>query len=300
MAYATATARLAVDSRCMLGEGVLWDGSRSLLLWTDIQSSRLWIHARGESWWLQMPSRLGCFALCEKGELLLGLEKGLYLMESDPQLRSAAAPKLLAPVEVDDRRTRVNDGRCDRSGRFVFGTMNEDGTGATAGSFYQYCSQRGLRRLSLEPVAIANSICFSLDGTTLYFCDSLQRHILCCDYDSESAQVANVRPFTAIAKPASADGSTIDAAGFLWNAQWGAGQVVRYAPDGTLERVVRVPVSHPSCVAFGGAALDVLYVTTARQGLTEEQLAREPDSGGLYALPLADVRGLPESRFKLA
>jgi L-arabinonolactonase len=295
-------ALLAVDSRCTLGEGVLWHDDHDLLLWTDIQSSRLWHHAPGAaaSWWIPMPARLGSFALCENGAVLLGLEKGLHLMEWDPSARSASPLQLVAPVEEHDRRTRVNDGRCDRSGRFVFGTMNEDDTRAAVGGFYQYCARRGLRRLSLANVAIANSICFSPEGDTLYFCDSLQPRILCCDYDSESARVANIRPFAAIDKPASADGSIIDASGCLWNAQWGAGRVVRYAPDGTLERMVRIPVTNPSCVALGGPSLDTLYVTTARQGLAAAELERMPESGGIYQLALSDVRGLPESRLKVS
>jgi L-arabinonolactonase len=302
MPHGTETARLAVDSRCVLGECVLWDASRELLLWTDIQAARLWLHAPGTGarWSIPMPARLGCFALCDNGALLLGLEKGLHLLEWDPLARTAAPPRFLAPVETDARRTRINDGRCDRSGRFVFGTMEEADDRAAVGSFYQYCARRGLRRLLLDHVAIANSICFSQDGGTLYFCDSLQPRILCCDYDSESAQVANIRRFTAVARPASADGSTIDAAGYLWNAQWGAGRVVRYAPDGTLDRIVRVPAINVTCATFGGPALDVLYVTTARQELDAAQLERTPESGGVYQLPLPAVRGLPESRVQLA
>jgi L-arabinonolactonase len=300
-------ATLAIDSRCVLGEGILWHEQHQLLLWTDIQAARLWVHSplSADSWSIPMPSRLASFALGDNGTLLLGLEKGLYSMQWDPLLRLAAPLELLVPVEENEPRTRVNDGRCDRSGRFVFGTMNEDGKRAPVGSFYQYCMRRGLRRLSLDSIAIANSICFSLDGATLYFCDSLLPRILCCDYDSESAQVANIRTFTTIVAPASADGSIIDAAGYLWNAQWGAGRVVRYAPNGELDRSVRIPAVNPTCVALGGPGFDVLYVTTARQGLDAAQLDRVPESGGVYRFDLQQfelsrVRGLPESRLKVA
>jgi L-arabinonolactonase len=295
-------AALAIDSRCVLGEGILWYDSRDLLLWTDIQSARLWVHSpiAAESWWIPLPARLGCFALCESGNLLLGLEKGLYMMEWDPLVRHAAPLVLLAPVEENDARTRVNDGRCDRSGRFVFGTINEDDMGAPVGSFYQYSIDRGLRRLALDSVAIANSICFSLDGTTLYYCDSTRPRIMRCDYDSEAARVTNPRTFTAIAKPASADGSTIDSAGYLWNAQWGAGRVARYAPDGSLDRVVRVPTPHPSCVALGGPSFDTLYVTTAQQGLSADELQRGPGAGGVFRYALPGAWGLPECRLKVS
>jgi sugar lactone lactonase YvrE len=294
-------ATLAVDSRCELGEGVLWDHDRNLLLWTDVQAARLWVHSplAAESWWLPMPARLGSFALCANGDLLLGLEKGLHILECDPRERLAARLELVAPVEEHDPRTRVNDGRCDRSGRFVFGTMNEADIRTAAGSFYQYCARRGLRRLMLERVAIANSICFSPDGATLYYCDSMQRRIMCCDYDSESAQVANMRSFTALAAPAIPDGSSIDAAGYLWNAQWGAGRVARYAPDGELDHLVHIPTTNPTCLAIGGPSFDILYVTSARQGLGATQLEHLPESGGVYRVDLPAAWGLPESRLRV-
>jgi L-arabinonolactonase len=96
--------------------------------------------------------------------------------------------------------------------------------------------------------------------------------------------------------PGEPDGSTVDAEGYLWSTRWGAGQVVRFAPDGTVDQVIELPVPQPSCPAFGGEHLNVLYVTTARQWMTDEQLAAAPLSGGLFHIPL-DIQGLPETRF---
>lgn len=296
-AAADAQAVLAVDSRCELGECVLWCERRGALFWTDITSARLWMHVPDRSitrhW--DMFDRLGCFALCDDGRLLLGLAKGLSLFDPD-----ADAP-LQHVVDVERGRddTRLNDGRCDRHGNFVFGTKHERGD--ASGSYYQYSFTHGLRRLALPGAAIPNSICFSSDGGTMYFCDSRVPEILCCDYQPAGAAVSGVRLFARIdAAGASPDGSVVDAEGCLWNAQWGAARVVRYRPDGSVERIVPVAVKNPSCCTLGGAAFDQLYVSTAREDMDADELARMPHAGGVYRLTLADVRGLPESRVAAA
>lgn len=299
---AHAVATLAVDSRCELGECVLWCERRSALFWTDIPSARLWRHTPGSGatrhW--DLPARLGCFSLCDDGRLLLGMEKGLFITDPDGDPNGALVLQPIADVERERADTRINDGRCDRGGNFVFGTKNEAGSAAT-GSYYQFSFTHGLRRLDLPGAAIPNSICFSLDGRTMYFCDSRGAEILCCDYDADRAAVADVRRFARLdATDASPDGSIVDAEGRLWNAQWGAARVVRYRPDGRIDRIVRVPAKNPSCCAFGGAALDQLYVSTAREDMSADELARMPHAGGIYRLPLADVRGLPESRMVTA
>nr|WP_281416137.1 SMP-30/gluconolactonase/LRE family protein [Collimonas antrihumi] len=144
-----------------------------------------------------------------------------------------------------------------------------------------------------------NSICFSPDGHTMYYCDSPTRTIRCCDYDTDAGTIGNDRLFADLQEqPGEPDGSTIDSAGYLWNARWGGHRVLRYAPDGSIERIVQVPVAQPSCVAFGGAALDTLYITSARESLSDAALLAEPAAGGVLQLRLPDVRGLPEARFR--
>lgn len=293
---------LAVDGRCELGECVLWCERRGALFWTDITSARLWMHApdSGVTRHWNLPERLGCFSLCDDGRLLLGLAKGLYLTDVEGAQDDTLTLKQVAEIERERDDTRINDGRCDRHGNFVFGTKNErDNT--TIGSYYQFSFARGLRRLALPAAAIPNSICFSLDGRTMYFCDSLVPEILCCDYQADLASVSNVRRFARVdAEGASPDGSIIDAEGFLWNAQWGAARVVRYRPDGSVERILPIPAKNPSCCTLGGPNFDELYVTTAREDMTMDELMRMPHAGGLYRLPIADVRGLPEDRLVAA
>jgi len=302
---------LVVDSRCELGECVLWCDRREALLWTDIPNGRLWAHTphNGATLHWDFPGRLGCFAFCSDGRVLLGMAKGLFL--ADPLAGDDTADRgvlqsmglalhRVADVEPERNDTRINDGRSDRHGNFVFGTKHEGGQGAHGG-YYQFSFDRGLRRLALPGATIPNSICFSLDGRTMYFCDSCVPEILCCDYDPEHAAVSRVRVFTRLdAEGASPDGSIIDAENHLWNAQWAAGRVVRYRPDGSMERTITVPAINPSCCALGGKAFDQLYITTAREEMDPDALMRTPQAGGVYGLHLPDVRGVPENRVLVA
>ncbi len=296
-----AMAMLVVDSRCTLGEGITWWMERATLLWTDIQSSRLWSHAPGDavtrSW--ALPDRLGSMAVCVSGALLLGLAKGLAYADLDTATGDDLAATPAVPVEPDVPTTRVNDGRTDRSGNFVFGTMNEEEGKAPIGGFYQYSASAGLRRLAVGGVHIANSICFSLDGRTMYFCDSTSRRIMRCDYDAETASATNVREFVAFGPhQGTPDGSIIDSDDCLWNAEWGAARVRRYTPDGLLDRSIAVPAKNPTCVAFGGRHLEDLFITSARQEMTPEELTHTPEAGSVYCVAGAGVQGVPDALFK--
>jgi len=292
------TAELFVDCRCALGEGIVWWAPRRALLWTDIDAARLWMHDAGGTRSWTLPARLGCLAPCESGALLLGLEKGLFHVDLDVSGRGELHLTPLADVEADLPTTRVNDGRTDRAGQFVFGTMNQADGHPAIGSFYQWSTRSGLRRLALPHVGIANSICFSPDGRTMYFCDSPRAQIMACRYDAESAMVTDLRVFATLG-PADGqpDGSIVDGDGCLWNAAWGAGTVRRYRPDGTVDREVSVPAKNPTCVVFGGEALNELYITSARQEMSPGELEGTPEAGGVYRAVIGHVRGLPDAAF---
>ena len=297
---AGASAALLVDSRCQLGEGIIWDARAQCLYWTDIVGARLWRHVPGtgrtDAW--ELPEPLGCLALCEDGRLLLALAKSIRLADA-PAPGTPLALHWLAALEPElGASTRSNDGRCDRHGHFVFGTKDETGAPPPRGRYYQFSAAHGLRALALPAAAVPNSICFSPDGATLYFCDSAQPRILCCDYDPATGRVGTPRVFARVEGGGAPDGSTIDAAGGLWNAQWGAGRAVRYAPDGRIDRVVAIPAGMPSCCAIGGAGLDTLYVTTAREEMDAAALAAAPTAGGIFALSLDGLAGLPEARLR--
>ncbi|MFK3738355.1 SMP-30/gluconolactonase/LRE family protein [Massilia sp. TN1-12] len=285
---------LILDARNTLGEGILWDDRRQRLLWTDIEGSELWSYVPetgfAKRWVLR--ERLCSMALTGRDDhLLLGFASGLSFFDI-----ATGSFERLHDVEPHLPTTRLNDGRVDREGRFVFGMFNQaENPKHPVGGFYRLNRDLSLEALPLGGVAIANSICFSPDGRTMYYADSATRAIRCCDYAHDgtiSRPRVFARPDAAAGDP---DGSTIDAEGFLWNARWGAGQVVRFAPDGRVDRILALPARQPTCVAFGGPGLDVLYATSASVGLADPAAG----AGGLFAQGL-DVRGLPEGRFGIA
>ncbi|WP_175714239.1 SMP-30/gluconolactonase/LRE family protein [Burkholderia ambifaria] len=287
---AASATRLA-DTRNTLGEGATWCDKTHALYWVDIEGAQLWrCRADGSdlTQW-PMPERLACFALTHDPDVLLvGLATQLAFFD----LRSGAFTRI---VDVEpELPTRLNDGRCDPSGAFVFGMKDEGGDPPRAvGGFYRLNADLTLERLALPPAAIANSIAFSPDGSKMYFCDSLVREILVCDYGR--AGVAGVRPFARLTDAdGDPDGSTMDRDGGLWNAQWGGRRVVRYAADGVETERIAVPTAQPSCVTLDGEGR--LYVTSACVGLSDDALASDADAGGVFVAQTRHA-GLPTARF---
>ena len=162
-----------------------------------------------------------------------------------------------------------------------------------------YCLEGRSLRAVRSGICIPNSLAFSPDGTTMYFADSLRYALYAYDYDGARGAMGTERVLATTEPPGFPDGSTVDADGFLWNAEFNAARLVRYAPDGRIDRIVAMPVQRPTCCAFGGAGLEVLYVTTASQNMTPDEMGAQPLAGALLALDVG-VRGLPESRFALA
>ena len=289
-------AEIVVDGKNELGEGVVWSSAHGEVQWTDIFGRRFWTYSPsdGAKRSVALPDRLACFAPLGGTSLLAGFAGGLEVFD----LKSGAR-RPIAAIEPDRPTTRVNDGKLDRRGRLVFGTMDEAPSGARPiGQVYAYEGGTSPRAL-VSGVRIANSIAFSPDGRRMYFADTPTKIIRCYDYDLDSADLSAERTFAAPQGPGAPDGSTVDADGCLWNAEWGGGRVVRYTPDGRVDRAVALPCSQVTCCAFGGARLDRLYVTTARIGLDAAALAREPHAGALFVID-AGVTGLADTPFPAA
>jgi L-arabinonolactonase len=288
-------ADVVVDGRNELGEGVLWSPSDGEVQWTDILGRRFWAYrpSDGASRSVALPDRLACFAPLGGTRLLAGFAGGLEVFDL-----ASGARQPIAAVEADRPTTRVNDGKLDRRGRLVFGTMDEESPARPIGQIYNYGGGPAPRPLA-SGVRIANSIAFSPDGRRMYFADTPTKLIRAYDYDIDSGELSGERTFAALQGPGSPDGSTVDSDGCLWNAEWGGGRVVRYTPDGRVDRVVDLPCSHVTCCAFGGAKLDQLFVTTAWTGLDSAALAREPLAGALFAVD-PGVRGLADTPFPAA
>ena len=278
-----------LDVRNILGEGVLWDARLNSAVWTDIQSSRFWQWQPGsEPASFALPQRLGSIALTETpGTYLGGFESGFAHFTP-----ATGAFDMLAPVTADHAHLRLNDGRVDRSGTFWAGSMAE-AKGSPLGSLWRY-DGGGQATPFLGDIKIPNSLCWSGDGTQMYFADSPRQTIWRYAFDPNDGPVGDPEVFATTTGNRYPDGSCIDAEDHLWNAQWGSGEVVRYRPDGSIERRIALPVSQPSCPAFGGADLNLLMVTTARDGLSTETLAAQPLAGALFIYE-TDITGLPET-----
>ena len=284
---------VAVDAANELGEGVVWSPEHSEAQWTDIFGRRFWAYrpADGESRSWALPDRLACFAPLGGRSLLAGFAGGLDVFDLE---NGVGRP--IAAIERDRPSTRVNDGKLDRRGRLVFGTMDEDPAGAKPlGQIWSYAAGAGPRVLAPD-VRIANSIAFSPNGRRMYFADTPEKRIRCYDYDPDSGDISGERTFATVDSPGFPDGSTVDVDGCLWNAEWGGGRVVRYTPDGRVDRVVTLPCSRVTCCAFGGAKLDRLFVTSARTGLDPAALAAQPHAGALFAFDVG-VQGLLDTPF---
>lgn len=286
---------LAFDAGHRLGECALWCERTQAFWWTDIEGAQVWrLAADGSVRHWPLPQRVGSFAFCAGSDtkLLLGLANGIAVFDTAD---GALSP--VVPVEGLPPTARINDGRCDRQGRFVFGTYNPKEEALVG--FYRVHPDLRVERLPLPAAAVANSLCFSRDGGTMYWGDSPTRTIWALDYHADG-RLGAPQVFVRLRDDEGfPDGSCIDADGGLWNAQWEGRCVVRYDASGRETARIALPVSRLTCPAFGGAGLDTLYVTSARGGLTKERLREEPHAGGVFTVPV-DWRGLPEARFVLA
>jgi len=288
-----------------LGEGVLWHPRQESLWWTDIEARRLYRYHPGteqlETW--QAPERLTAFGFMEprpaqklppEEPLIAAFDKGFALYTP-----TSGDYHWLAQPEPHLHHNRLNDGRVDREGRFWAGSMVEQGdplTAEQAGSLYGYSSASGLQ-CQLQGIGISNGLCWSPDGRTVYLADSARRVYYAYDFDPPSGSFSNRRVFARTPPGVAPDGACVDAEGRVWNAQYGGGRVVCYAPDGDIVAQLDLPVSQPTCVAFGGPDLSWLCITSAREGLSEAQLAREPEAGNLLIYQ-TQARGLPADFYR--
>lgn len=283
---------VVVDCDDVHAECPVWSVAEGLLYWTDIESRKLWQvdPESGDARSRGMDERVCAIALRKVGGLLLAFESGLSFF--DPV---SGEKQRLHTIESELPSTRLNDGRCDRAGRFIIGGFDEDGRGASG--VYLLEKNLELRRL-FGGVSSANSICFSLDGRTMYFADTSCGEIWAYDYRPEEGTLGERRLFCSFDKqPGLPDGSIVDADGCLWNAQWEGSRIVRYTPQGAIDRVIDLPCKNPTCIAFGGSGLDTLFITTSRMTLTETEREEQPLAGSLLAVR-PGVTGLPESAFE--
>lgn len=279
-----------------LGECILWDDRRGQVLWTDMPGRTLYIHypAADTLSTLKVDEDLCSFAFVDgSDDLLCAFQSGFALLD-----RHSGERHWLHRIENADK-IRLNDGRVDRQGRFWCGSLIDNEGNAPEGqlSGELFCVDAdGTISNHLDGIGISNSICWSPDGRTMYFGDTPLKEIYAFDFDTEAGTIANRRVFATTPEPCGPDGSIVDADGYLWNAEWGQGRVVRYAPDGKVDDVIQLPVSQVTCLSFGGNNLSDMYVTTATYGLSDAQRQDESEAGNVFVFE-TPYRGLPESRF---
>jgi len=283
---------LALDVKADLGEGPIWDATRSCLLFLDIMRGEVHTFrpSDGAHAIFEVGQPVGAVTVSTRGDWIVAARDGFYRV--DP---ATGRTMLVAMVEADRPDNRMNDGYCDPQGRFWAGTMSMTHQ-REAGALYRLDPDGQVTQI-VTGVTTSNGIDWSLDGSLVYYVDTGTGRIDVFDFDAEHGRLLSRRPLVTIApelgKP---DGLIVDAEGFLWLALWGGSAVHRYAPDGTLDRVIPMPVSHPTKCAFGGPDLADLYVTSAATALSAEARAAQPQAGSLFRLQ-PGVKGRPAHPF---
>jgi sugar lactone lactonase YvrE len=283
---------LVLDARAELGEAPTWDADARMLVWVDITPGRL--HRldpeTGAADTFEVGEPVGAAVPAASGRLALATDSGFALM--DPATGSIEP---VAAVEADRHDTTMNDGKCDRSGRFWAGTRDVEGR-RPLGSLYRLDPDHTVVRV-VPDVVLSNGIGWSDDGRTMYYIDSVTYGIDVFDVDPDDGEVSRRRRLVDLPREwGLPDGMTVDAEGCLWVAFYGGGTVRRLGPDGGLRSMVELPVTLVTSCAFGGPDLSDLYVTSARGGLSKDELRHQPSAGGLFRVH-PGVTGLAEQPY---
>lgn len=288
------------DVQCVLrweaivGESPLWHPSEQRLYWVDIQGKAVHrfdpIAGRNETF--ELPEIVTCLAFCVGGGLLVTLRKDIARF--DPETGKV---ERLETVEADQADNRFNDGRVDPAGRFWAGTMGDKQWKKPVGSLYRFDPDGSITTMQGN-VVCSNGTDWSPDGKTMYYTESFRYAIFAYDFDLETGTLSNRRTFAEVDRSLDAfpDGLCVDAEGHVWSNQVGIGKVVRYDPSGKVVAQIEMPVPRAVGCTFGGEDLSTLYITSARETMTAEQLKNAPLSGSLFAVR-PGVRGKPATMF---
>jgi sugar lactone lactonase YvrE len=288
-----------------LGEGPIWDVEEGRLYWVDgtgrrVGNPSIWRldprTGRTETW--SLAQDVGALALRRDGGAVLALDDGFYFFEFD-----GGRLECIELVEADQPRSRLNDGKCDRRGRFFVGGMDDREQLKVCGL---YRLDPDLRVTKVDDgIICTNGPCWSPDDATFYVADTFQQEFWAYDYDIATGALSNRRVFATTHDDLGvADGSTVDEEGYMWNAQVIGGDLVRYAPDGSVDRRIGMPIRNITSLTFGGEGLDEIYVTSmarvkhpAVHDMFTHELKPQFGAGHLFKVSGLGIRGLPERRF---
>jgi sugar lactone lactonase YvrE len=280
-----------IPSEDFLGEGPFWDAEGQKLIWVDILAPGVVTGdpKTGERTLRPMPELVGVAIPKASGGFVCAMESGVKLLSSTGQITPLCEP------EADTSGNRLNDGKCDARGRLWVGSLAinaEPGKGRL-----WRIEADGSAKMMLEGLTISNGMGWSPDERTFYFADSGKRTIWAFDFDLETGDIANRRPFVQLTEgEGSPDGLCVDSDGYLWVAMWDGWAIRRFAPDGTLDKVIDLPVPRPTSCCFGGSDMTTLFITSARIRLSAQQLTEAPLSGCVLAVK-TDVRGQDNHTF---
>lgn len=287
-------ASLILDTKSQLGEGPLWDEREGVLYRVDILGEKLHRYhpATGIDEVFDVGKHVGTVVLDESGGVLLAVQDGFARFN----LLTETLEMIATPQQYVDSN-RFNDGKASPDGSFWAGTMAYDAT-PHAGKLYRL-DPAGNVHLEESDVTISNGITWTEDHKTMYYIDSPARIVTAFDYDKTSGNISNGKIVIKVPDNMGVpDGMAIDSKGQLWIAHWGEGAVVCWCPKtGEKMQEIKVPASQTTACAFGGGDMKTLYITTARVGLSDEQLENEPHAGGLFTVE-TDVTGVPSYRYK--
>ena len=288
-------ATCVLPAHAQLGECPTWSPDDARLYWIDIDGRAIHRYdpATGLDEQRPAPGRPGSLALTPtRGRLLVAMECGLAFFDW-----SSGAWHDWIALEPEGTGNRLNDGRCDRAGRFWVGSMFDP---AAAGKFTGLLHRVGPDGTAItvrSGIGVANGLAFAPDGRTMYFADTLRDVVWAYDYDIDDGGATNERVFLDFGPlPGRPDGAAVDEAGGYWIACVTGSMVVRITPAGVVDRRIRVPVTKPTMPAFGGADLSTLFITTIGGGGSHPVDPAQPEAGGLFAVEVG-VRGLSEPRF---
>lgn len=286
-------ATLLLPANLQLGEGCYWHSPWEKLLYVDIAGKIVACYhpASGEvkTWAVDKP--VSAVIPTADDQLLLAMQGGIECMDPATGERHS-----VASIEPGLPANRCNDAKCDVRGRLWVGTMHVHAA-AFAGAFYRM--QQGQVTKMLDHISVSNGLCWSPDNKTLYYIDSHEYAVRAYDVDLETGTLSNKRMVVKMTEQGVLpDGMCADEEGMLWVAMWGGGCINRYNPfTGAIMGKVHVGVPHVTNCVFGGANLQRLFITTAKEGLTEAELAVYPLSGSLFYVDLP-VKGLPGHVYK--
>ncbi len=291
----TYQAECIIDEQNQLGEGPVWDDRLQEIFWVDIEGCTL--HrlrpSDGRRTQHQFPHKIGAAVPAQDGTWILALADGFYRFDLENGVST-----LIAHTKDANPANRMNDGKCDPSGRFWAGTMSAK----WQRDANLYMLDNGQLSHRLSEVGCSNGLAWNADATIMYYIDSFERIVYAFDYDAATGAISNRRPaitYPDIEGEGGPDGMSIDAEGMLWIGHWGGSQVGRWNPlTGEKLATIPIPVLNVTSCAFGGVNLDELYITTARVGNDEAALRKQPQAGGLFRVKL-DVAGLPVHRAKV-